>query len=99
MKKVNVVFDDEIDDVDIILVPDDIADNIASVMWEFNQWLSLPENRRRFVEKTIDGREVLEIGTEKILWWLNHIKIDSMQKATLLVQHTKLVSDYPSIEF
>ena len=99
MKRVYVVFDDEFDDVDILLVPDDIADNIERVVWEFNQWLRIPENRSRFVVKIINGYGILSINTEEFLWWLNHVRIDTTQKATILTQHTKLVSDYPRAEF
>ena len=71
LKRINVVYDDEFGDVDILLVPDDIADNIGHVVWEFNQWLSLPKNRNQFVVKTINGYGIISIGTEEFLWWLN----------------------------
>ncbi len=99
MKKVYVVFDDEFDDVDILLVPDNIADNIERVVWEFNQWLRIPENRSRFVVKGVNGYGIISINTEEFLWWLNHVRIDTTQKAAILTQHTKLVSDYPRAEF
>lgn len=99
MKKVNVVFDDEIDDVDILLVPDEIADNIEGVLREFNQWLRIPENRSRFVVKVINGYEIISINTEEFLWWLNYVRIDDTQKATILIQHAKLVVDYPRADF
>lgn len=99
MKRVCVVFDDEFDDVDIILVPDDIADNIECVVWEFNQWLRMPENRSRFVIRIIDGYEMISINTEEFVWWLNQFRIDAAQKAIILIQHTELVSDYPRAEF
>lgn len=93
------VFDDEFDDVDILLVPDDVADNIACVVWDFNQWLGIPENRSKFVVEIIDGSDALNIETEDFLWWLNHVRICTPQKAVILVQHTKLVNDYPRAEF
>lgn len=99
MKKINVVYDDMFDDVDILLVPDEIADNIEYVVWEFNQWLSSPENRNRFVLEVIDGYEVIGIETEAFLWWLNHLLIHTEHKAAILKQHTQLIPEYPCAEF
>lgn len=99
MKRVYVVFDNIFDDVDILLVPAEIASNIERVVWEFNNWLSFPENRSRFVVENVNGYGIIGIGTEEFLWWLNHVRIDTTQKATILAQHTKLVSDYPRAEF
>ena len=99
MRRVNVVYDEVFDDVDILLVPDNIAENIEHIVNEFNHWLLLPENRGRFVVKVLDGYDILEIGTMEFLWWLNHVKIDTTQKASILTQHTNLVPDYPCAEF
>lgn len=99
MKKINVIFDDEFNDVDILLVPDDVAYNIEHVVQEFNQWLSLPDNRSRFVVEVINGYRVIGIGTEEFLWWLNNIQIKAEPKAAILEQHTKLIPNYPCAEF
>ena len=99
MKKINIVFDDEFDDVDILLVPDDIADNIENVVQEFFNWVEIPENRKRFVVRIIDGYEIISFATEEFIWWLNEIKIQTPPKAEILIQHTKYIPDYPSAEF
>ena len=99
MRKINVIFDDEFDDVDILLVPDDVAYNIVHVVQAFNQWLLLPDNRSRFVVEVINGYEVIGIETEEFLWWLNNIHIKAAQKAIILERHTTLIRNYPCAEF
>ena len=99
MRRVNVVYDDDFDDVDILLVPDYVADNIERIVNEFNHWILLPENHGRFVAKVINGYEVLGIGTAEFLWWLNHVKIDIAPKASIITQHTNLVPEFPCAEF
>lgn len=39
MQRVNMVFDDALDDVDIIVVPDETASEIEAIGQAFLQWL------------------------------------------------------------
>ena len=71
MQKINVVYDGCLENVDILLVPDDVADDIERITQEFFNWLAVPENGDRFRTAVIDGRKFLSIGTDEFIWWLN----------------------------
>lgn len=99
MKFVNVVFEYDYDDVDIILVPDDIADNIEQVVQLFIHWLSNPDNGKQFLKTLQSGQIGMIIETESFLFWLNNYKITNGAKASIVMQHTKYNSKYPMAEF
>lgn len=99
LKKVNVVYELDYEDVDILYIPSDMADDIDGVAQDFFCWLGIPENRRRFLVKEDDGSEVLYIGTKEFIWWLNHIKITDGPKAKILMQHTSYDPQYPAAYF
>ena len=99
MKQINVLYDDDFEDVDILLVPDDIALHIDDVTQQFIKWLNIPENRCRFLILNGSGNQVLGVDTEEFLWWLNHIKILDEQKASIVCQHTKYINTLPTAEF
>ena len=98
MEKINLVFDDEYDDVDILLVPKAIADNIDAVVNEFFSWTAIPENGQRFVAEAF-GKTVLGIDTKEFIWWLNEIKISGDEKAQVLEEHTSYCPEYPRADF
>ena len=99
MKHINIVYDDNFDDVDIIAVPDNIAQNIESVVQEFMEWVSTPKNQKRFVVKSAEGNLVLSVGTDEFLWWLNNMKPTVDAKASLVCQHTVLMPGLPVADF
>ena len=99
MKKINIVFDDNYENIDILSVPNNIAESIEQVVREFNVWLSIPENSRRFLVNYADEIEVLDINTEEFIWWLNNVRIVGIEKATIVEQHTSFVPTYPIAEF
>ena len=99
MRYINLVYEDDYEDADILLVPDEIADNIDTVMREFFRWIKLSENNFRFKVKIGEGKEVLSIDTEGFLWWLNNVKLQGEAKATIEKQHTMMWKGYPIAEF
>lgn len=99
MKTINIVFDDVYNDVDLLLVPDEIADDVDMVISEFNKWLSVPDNQQRFLVPYAGESMVLSIGTEELLWWLNHVKIIGENKASIVRQHTQFVPSFPVVCF
>ena len=99
MKYINLVYGDDYEDVDILRVPDEIADNIDNVMRDFFRWTEIPENRQQLLIKNLDGEMVVGIDTEEFLWWLNNVKILDESKATIERQHTTLWQGYPIAEF
>jgi len=99
MKYINLVYEDDYEDADILLVPDEIADNIDNVMREYFRWIKIPENNVRFLVKVGEGKEVLSIDTEGFLWWLNNVKLREGTKAIIEKQHTMIWQGCPVAEF
>ena len=99
MKRINIVFDDNLDDVDILSVPDFIADNIEQITQQFFNWVADPNNSKRWTYTDQSGRTVLGIGTEEFLWWLNNILSDGDSYAAVYREHTAFRVEYPSAEF
>ena len=67
MRKINLLYDCDYDDVDILMVPDHVAEDIERVVMRFNHWLMDPENRKQFLAP-YKGRMELSIGTKEILF-------------------------------
>lgn len=99
MKRINIVFEYDYEDVDIMLVPDEIADNIEAIVREFNTWLYNPENRHRFLIENADGTTVLGIGSLEFLWWLNNYRIRNDESAMIIEQHTSYCPQLPMADF
>jgi len=98
LKLINVVFEYEYDDVDILSVPDYIAENIDNVVANFCTWQRDPKNAERFLVP-YENRMVLSIGTEEFLWWINHYAISDLATAAIVKQHTHFCPAYPSAHF
>lgn len=98
MKLINLVFDEELNEVDILEVPDHIADNIEHYVVEFNRWLFDPENRKRFLAP-YKGHLELAIGTEEFLWWLNFYHSSEKESSTIIRQHTTFCPSSPVAYF
>lgn len=99
MKNINIVYEEDYEDVDIVQVPDDIADDIDLVVNEFFKWVAIPENHIRFQIENAEGKTVLNIDTEEFLWWLNHIKITDESRAIIIKQHTSVCLEWPVADF
>ena len=99
MQPINIVYEECYDNVDIVLVPDDIANSVESVVQEFFCWLRVPENNHRFMVPHEQWGEVLMIGAKEFVWWLNHVKLPGEEKALILQQNTTFVETYSTAEF
>lgn len=99
MRPINIVYEGCYDHVDVVLVPDEIANSIESVVQEFFCWLTIPENNNRFMVPHERWGEVLMIGTKEFIWWLNYVRLPDGEKATILQQNTTFVDAYPTAEF
>ena len=98
MKRIIMLYDGHYDDADFLVVPDDIADDIEKVVWDFNIWLRDPKNNFRFM-KTENGITCLSIDTNEFLWWLNNVRITGEDKAEIESQHTNFIEGYPVAYF
>jgi len=99
MKLINILYADEYDDVDIVCVPDFIHDNVQMVVQKFNDWLSSTRDHG-YYKKSSNGHEVLSVGTEEFVKWLNDNYIQCENKKIIVVEaHTKHNPDYSTAEF
>ena len=99
MKKINLLYEYDYDDVDIILVPESIANNICDIVQEFQYWLSVPINKARFTKIGENGSPYLNVDTEEFLWWLNNVKLSGMPKASIVSQHGPWQKELPTADF
>lgn len=98
MKKINILYADEYEDVDIILVPNHIADDIEAVTQEFFDWTKHPYDIPSFMHVNEYG-EIASVDTKEFLWWLNTIKCPDGPQSMIVVQHTTFHPEYPVSEF
>jgi hypothetical protein len=99
MKLINLVYEYDYDDVDIVSVPDHVCDNIDRVVQEFNDWTGNTRDHGWFV---IDdkGKEVLATGTKEFVKWLNDNYFRYENKEIVVVKaHTKYNPKYPTADF
>ena len=99
MKKINVVYDGCMDDVDIIQVPDVVAENIEDITQEFFDWMSSTYDHD-FWKMDNKGNQYLECETEAFIDWINReFSGICNENALIILQHTKYNKEYPSAEF
>lgn len=94
MQKINLVYEDDYDDVDILLVPDYVAEDIQKILQEFFDWVAIPENGFRF-KIELNGEKVLSIDTSEVVWWLENHVIKEGESVEVLKQHTTFCPEYP----
>ena len=99
MKKINLVYDDYYKSVDILLVPDDVADNISDVVREFFYWLGHTSNHPYFVTDD-SGRKMLisnsTIFAERLNMMYNK---NGDQKSMVIKVGAEYCPEYPTAEF
>lgn len=99
MKKINIVYDGYLDDVDIIRVPDVVAENIEDVTQDFFNWMSSTSDHG-FWRRDSKGNQHLECETEAFIEWINREFTEEYnEKASIILKHTKYNEEYPLAEF
>lgn len=99
MKRINLVYEREYFDVDIALVPDEVADNIDHAVRTFENWLSNPQNSEPFARYTENGERYLATDTKEFIWWLNNICCPEGEQSVVLEQHVYYHPEYPRADF
>lgn len=97
MVEINIVFENELNDVDIIAVPNEIAIDIEKIGQEFLDWLPLAEDDDYWT--TIDGRRYNVCETEGFIKWLNSSYCQGTEKSFVVREHTNYCPDIKTIEF
>ncbi len=97
MVKINILFDDSFDDVDIISIPNDIASNIEKIAQEFLDWLPFAEDD--YYWAVIGGKRYNVCETEGFIKWLNSVYCKGIEKAFIVKKHTNYCPKNKTIEF
>ncbi len=86
--------------MDLIAVPDDVAENVEIVTQQFFRWMANQNNDHNFwsTENNL-GIKSLALDTDAYLWWLNKHYIKSNEKAYLVSSHVKFHKDLPFADF
>ncbi len=97
MTNVNLVFDGNYDDADIIAVPDDLVSIIEELGYEFLRWVSTAEDSDYWT--IIDGRRCVVAETNGFLKWINSCYCKETEKAYIVAKNINFCPDYRIIEF
>lgn len=96
MTCINILFDELYDDVDIIMVPDEIACSIKELVRNFLDWI--PPDDDEYGWCLINGKRCINKETMGFVKWLNSNYLNN-EKAYVLKQHVFYCPQYPTVEF
>lgn len=100
MKLLNVVYEEDFSDVDILSVPEYIYENIESEVQLFVDWLFDKSSRHNYWKMNEKGDEYIDVGTDGFVSWLNEYRLnENSENVTILKSHTKFHPEYKSAEF
>ena len=101
MKYVNIVYDDEYNDCDIISVPDDLLCDLENQTDALYEWLqenyrngTLPEG----YYSIINDKKYPALETYGIINWLNNNLYDGKPVVTIIKEHVDFCDEYPKIK-
>lgn len=100
MENVYVIYDDVIEDADVIAVPNEIYQDIEKLANVFMEWLTEDVARKdQEYWRTLNGKQYLNIETKGFVKWLNIYYCKECDKAYIVKQHTEYYPKYKCIEF
>lgn len=97
MIKVNIVFDNDFEDADIIAIPDEIASEIDTITQEFLDWVPRASDSDYWT--IIDGRKCSVAETDGFIKWLNSCYCAKTEKAYVVARNTNYCSQYKVVDF
>ena len=95
---VNVLFDDQYDDCDVISVPDNIGINIEFYAQKFCDWLNSGDITDEYYV-TLNGKQYVSLETVGFVNWLNDCVCIDCFKCEVVAQHKKQNPKYKTVEF
>ena len=96
MIKVNIVFDNALEDADIIAVPDEFISEIEAIGQNFLNEIPAMGNDYRTV---INGQEYFVAETDGFIKWFNLHYCSATEKAYIVAKNTNYCPQYKTIEF
>lgn len=97
MTKINIVFDDALNDVDIIAVPDNVAPKVEEICQEFLLW-DAPDNDSDYW-MVVGDRKYSVAETNGFIKWLNLYHCSESEKAFIVKEKTTYCPQYKTIYF
>lgn len=97
MTKINIVFDNVFEDVDIIVVPDEIASRIGEIGEEFLHWVPGAQDGDYWT--ILDGERIAVAETDGFIKWLNSKYCLKLENAYVFKRNTSCCPQYKTIEF
>ena len=97
---VNVVFDADGKDFDVIDVPESLAKDIKKIQLRFFDWLHAKGTEHEYWVR-IDGMEGYSYGTDEFVEWINSQFCNEGNKKTIIISRnlTELKNNNPTIYF
>ena len=99
MVRINIIYDDVYDDVDIIEIPQNLLCRLDSIVRDFLEWKHKAPADDKDYWTVINGRTCSVLETEGFVKWLNITYCNGEDKAIIVKQHTDYCPTYESIEF
>lgn len=87
MTNINLVSDGNLDDADIIAVPDELVSVIEEIGAEFLRWVSTAEDSDYWT--IIDGRRCVVAETNGFIKWINSCYCKYIEKACIVARNIK----------
>ena len=79
MKNINLVYGNDTDDVDILCVPDRVADHLEEIVQMFFRWMSDPDHSHNFWMMSPSDCRYLALDTTEFIWWLNNFYLSGTE--------------------
>ena len=101
MKYVNIVYDDEYNDCDIISVPDDLLCDLEKQIDILDEQLQENYRNKTLAEgyySVINGKKYPALGTHGIVNWLNNYLYDGKPVVSIINMHVDFCDKFPKIE-
>ena len=105
MEKINIVYDSDYKDTDIIAIPRELSGVIHDLanqhdIWLYDLWCKNElQNEDRDYWTIIDGKCIGNLETVGFVKWLNKYYCKGERKVIILKQHTNFIPDFRSIEW
>ena len=97
MEYINIVYESDCNDADIIAIPDVIYCCIYTIAQDFINWLVSSESN---IILTSEGKQVINCETIGFIDWLNsYVLHDSIEKAFIVSEHVIANDDYITVDF
>ena len=100
MTNINIVYDEEFEDADIICIPDHIYYRLMEIVNEFLDWLpNAPKNNEDYWCSSNDGKFYQILETKGFVQWLNEKYCQEGEETKIVEQNCKYNPEYKTIEW